>query len=63
MFRHIIILFSLLLMSITTSAQESLPIIEIKADRIVIFPQRMELTGQESLMDMLQMMPDLMIAV
>ena len=62
MFRHIIILFSLLLISVTTSAQESLPIIEIKADRTVIYPQRMELTGQESLMDMLQMMPDLMIA-
>lgn len=62
MIKHIAILFSLLLMSITTSAQESLPIIEIKADRTMIYPQRMELTGQESLMDMLQMMPDLMIA-
>jgi len=28
----------------------------------MIYPQRMELTGEESLMDMLQMMPELMIA-
>ena len=43
-------------------AENSLPIIEIKADRIMIYPQRMELTGEESLMDVLQMMPGLMIA-
>ena len=28
----------------------------------MIYPQRIELTGEESLMDILQMMPDLMIA-
>ena len=39
-----------------------LPIIEVKADRTMIYPQRMELTGEESLLDMLQMMPDLMIS-
>ncbi len=38
-----------------------LPVIEVKADRTMIYPQRMELTGEESLMDILQMMPDLMI--
>ena len=27
----------------------------------MIYPQRMDLTGEESLMDILQMMPDLMI--
>ena len=42
-------------------ANDSLPVIEVKADRTMIYPQRMELTGEESLMDILQMMPDLMI--
>ena len=42
-------------------AEDSLPVIEIKADRTMIYPQRMELTGEETLMDILQMMPDLMI--
>jgi len=39
-----------------------LPIIEMQADRTVIYPQRMELTGEETLMDVLQMVPELMIA-
>ena len=43
-------------------AESSLPVIEIKADRTIIYPQRMELTGEESLMDILQMVPELMIA-
>ena len=42
-------------------ANDSLPIIEVKADRTMIYPQRMQLSGEESLMDILQMMPDLMI--
>ena len=42
-------------------ANDSVPVIEVKADRTMIYPQRMELTGEESLMDILQMMPDLMI--
>ncbi len=42
-------------------AEDSLPVIEVKADRTMIYPQRMELTGEESLLDVLQMMPDLMI--
>ncbi len=62
MFRRIYILVCCMLMAVTTPAQSSLPIIEIRADRTMIYPQRMELTGLESLMDMLQMMPDLMIA-
>lgn len=41
---------------------DDLPIIEMKADRTVIYPQRMALTGQETLMDILQMVPELMIA-
>ena len=44
------------------SADEALPIIEMKTDRTMIYPQRMALTGEESLMDVLQMVPDLMIA-
>lgn len=42
-------------------ANDSVPVIEVKADRTIIYPQRMELTGEESLMDILQLMPDLMI--
>ena len=43
-------------------AEDRLPIIEIKADRTMIYPQRMDLTGEETLMDILQLVPDLMIA-
>ena len=42
-------------------AQESEPIIDVMADRTMIYPQRMELTGEESLADVLQMMPELLI--
>ena len=60
--RHFLILFSFLLLSVPMFAEGGLPIIEIKADRTMIYPQRMELTGEESLMDVLQMVPELMIA-
>ena len=43
-------------------AESDLPVIEMKADRTTIYPQRMELTGEETLMDMLQMVPELMIS-
>ena len=62
MLRSIDIFISLLLLSVTVSAEDSLPIIEVRADRTIIYPQRMELTGEETLMDVLQMMPSLMIA-
>ena len=62
MYRSIVILIALCLMSASVFADDSLPIIEVGPDRTVIYPQRMELTGEESLMDVLQMMPDLMIA-
>ena len=42
-------------------AEEGMPVIEVKADRTMIYPRRMDLTGEETLLDMLQMMPDLMI--
>ena len=60
--RPVIILLSLLLLSVPMFAESGLPIIEVKADRTMIYPQRMELTGEETLMDILQMVPDLMIA-
>ncbi len=43
-------------------AEDSVPVIEVKADRIMIYPQLMELTGEESLLDVLQMVPELMIS-
>ena len=60
--RPIIIAIVLCLLAATVHAEDSLPVIEMKADRTMIYPQRMELTGEESLMDILQMMPDLMIS-
>ena len=49
-------------MPVSGFAEGDLPVIEIMADRTMIYPQRMELTGEESLMDVLQMVPELMIA-
>lgn len=62
MHRCIYILIGLLLLSVSARADDSLPIIEVKADRTMIYPQRMELTGEESLMDILQMVLELLIA-
>ena len=61
MHRYLLILITCLLLSAPILADDSLPIIEIKADRTIIYPQRMELTGEETLMDILQIVPDLMI--
>lgn len=60
--RHLLILTCSLLLSVAARAESGQPVINIKADRTIIYPQRMELTGEESLMDVLQMVPDLMIA-
>lgn len=62
MLRHLLILTCILLLSAQVFADGDLPIIEVKADRTMIYPQRMELTGEESLIDLLQMFPELMIA-
>ena len=62
MLRYINILISIWLLSVTVSAADGLPVIEVRADRTVIYPQRMELTGEETLMDVLLMMPGLMMA-
>ena len=61
MSRQLLILISFLLLSVSTHADSGLPVVEIKADRTMIYPQRMELTGEESLMDILQMVPELLI--
>ena len=61
MHRLTIILSVLCLLSASLYADDSVPVIEVKADRTAIYPQRMDLQGEESLMDILQMMPDLMI--
>ena len=61
MYRKIIILISFLPTYVSMCAESDLPIIEMKADRTMIYPQRMELTGEETLMDILQMVPELMI--
>ena len=58
---NVLLLTGFLLSSVTMSAESDLPIIEVKADRTMIYPQRMELTGEESLMDILQMVPELLI--
>lgn len=57
-----IILYGFLLLAATMLAEGNMPVVEVKADRTVVYPQRMELTGEETLMDVLQMMPSLMIA-
>ena len=62
MHRQVLILMSLLLFFVPMCAEDDLPVIEVKADRTMIYPQRMELTGEESLMDVLQMVPELLIA-
>ena len=54
MHRHILILISFLLLSVSVFAESNLPVVEIKADRTMIYPQRMELMGEETLMDVLQ---------
>ena len=62
MHRSLLILIGFLLFATSVFADSSLPVVEIKADRTMIYPQRMELTGEETLMDILQMVPELMIS-
>ena len=37
--------------------EEALPVVEMSADRVTIYPQRMELNGEETLFDILQLYP------
>lgn len=60
--RHLFMSIILLCLSACALADDDLPVVEMKADRTMIYPQRMELTGEETLMDVLLMVPDLMIA-
>ena len=39
-----------------------LPVVEFGGDRTLIYPQRMELQGEETLLDLLELCPDLMAA-
>jgi len=50
----------LLVLSLSTMAADSLPVVELKGDRTIIYPQRLELTGEETLLDVLEMYPDLL---
>ena len=61
MHRTLVLFLSCWLVAVSLLADDSLPIIEVKADRTMIYPQRMDLIGEESLLDVLQMMPELMI--
>ena len=60
--RHLFISIILLCLSACALADDDLPVVEMKADRTMIYPQRTELTGEETLMDVLLMVPDLIIA-
>ena len=60
--RQLMILITCLLVSVAVYADDGLPIVEVKADRTILYPQRMELNGEETLMDVLQMVPDLLMA-
>ncbi|MBO4361946.1 MAG: hypothetical protein J5823_04085 [Paludibacteraceae bacterium] len=62
MYRPVVVFIACCLLAVSVWADDSLPVIEVKADRTTIYPQRMDLTGEESLLDVLQMVPDLMIA-
>lgn len=37
------------------------PVVEMRADRVTIYPGRMDLTGEETVIDVLQMYPDLLV--
>ncbi len=60
--RWVIIWMFVGVVSASVYANDSLPIIEVKADRTMIYPRQMDLTGEETLMDILLMVPDLMIS-
>ena len=50
----------ILMFATVTQAADSQPEMELRSDRTLIYPQRMELTGEETLLDILEMYPDLM---
>lgn len=61
----LIIILSLLPCSLCAAEKPSsadLPVVEFRGDRTLIYPQRMALHGEETLLDVLEMCPDLMAA-
>ena len=59
--KTIYILFAFFASVASSFAEESeLPVVEMTADRTIIYPQRMELNGEETLFDLLQLYPDLL---
>ena len=61
----LIIILALLPCSLCAAEEPSpadLPVVEFGGDRTLIYPQRMELRGEETLLDLLEMCPDLMAA-
>ncbi len=61
----LIIILSLLPCSLCAAEDASstaLPVVEFRGDRTLIYPQRMALHGEETLLDLLELCPDLMAA-
>lgn len=56
--KSIYVLAGLLLALQIGFAQEELPVIDMSADRVTLYPQRMDLSGRETLFDMLQLFPN-----
>ena len=56
--KWIYVLAGLLLAWQVSFAQEELPVIDMSADRVTLYPQRMDLSGKETLFDMLQLFPN-----
>ena len=60
-YRRVLYFFMLIFLTVQVvfaSEEEVLPVVEIRPDRVVIYPERMELGGEETLFDMLQLYPD-----
>ena len=58
--RSITLVCALYLLFSSLPAQEQ-PAIEMLGDRTIIYPGRLDLHGDETLMDILQLVPDLLI--
>ena len=56
------LIFLLFFVSLPVWADDVKPAVEIRGDRTLIYPQRLELSGEETLLDILEMYPDLMAA-
>ena len=56
---HVVLTVWVCLMAcpVLRAEEEALPVLEMSADRVTIYPQRMELNGEETLFDILQLYP------